>query len=513
MSRHWSRLAGFSLAVWGSALSAVQADSDARVLDEHSVVALVSKQNPALKAALLDLESARLGVVAFDSQYTPVVQLDGSVSQLASPTLFRTLGVSVNQQRRADVGAELRKHLLWGTDITLRLAGNWLKTEFQFPTIGTASSGGVVTPGITGQTGIALLGSSGPGYGALAKLTLKQPLLRGRGRDVAEADLNASRAERSASGFTRDRVASEQLRDALTAYWELWYASSTLDIQRRARVVAAKQRDDAQARVDSGGLAPVEVLTFETQVASRDEDVASAEAELKRAELELNRLLGALGDSSALRVADEAPPAMLISPKELLEERALAQSAELRERAAAVELSRVRARTAAEPQRQRLDLDAYVQSQGLVNQDGPGVAMRQLETVSAFLGLTYEAPINNRQQRAVAARARVDVEAAEQALLVARQRILTDVGKGIERGTASERKVELARQTTAIAEKQLVAEQARFATGAATSLQVLEAEDRLRSARLRVARAQADLVQAAIALEDLTGQLIARFGH
>lgn len=505
MSKSYGYLAALLLTVGG--LSSARAEGDVRVLDERAVVVMVEKQNPALKVALLDLESARLSVIGFDNQYTPVIQLDGSATQAATPTLFRTLGVSINQQRRADAGAELRKHLLWGTDITLRVAGYWLKTEFQAPGI----SGAAVIPGGGATGGVALLGSSGPGYGSLAKLTLKQPLLRGSGRDVAEAELNAARAQRSATGHARDRVASEQLRDALTAYWELWYASSALHIQEGARTVAATQRDEAQARVDTGGLAPVEVLTFDTQVATRDEDVAAAQAELKRAALELNRLLGAVGDTSSLAVADEAPPATLISPPQLLEERALAHSAELQERAAAVELARVKARTADDPQRQRLDLDAYVQGQGLVNENGPGVAMRQLDTVSAFLGITYEAPINSRALRASAAKARVDVEVAEQQLAVTRQRILTDLGKGIENSTASERRVELALQTSAIAQKQLTAEHARFATGAGTSLEVLVAEDRLRNARLRVARAQADLVQTALSLEHMTGQLLARF--
>jgi len=488
------------------------------VLDERAVVGLVSKDNPALKAALLDAESARFGEVGLTNLYTPVVVLDASGTQTETPSLFAT-GISMSRQRRGDVGAELRKHMLWGTDISLRVAGSVLWTKFTRPSLTLPTIPGMIATPTVGSTGVGQLvsptGEFGPGYGLLGKLTLKQPLLRGRGPDVALADLNVSRAERTASQHTRDRVASEQLRDALNAYWELWYAVRMLDIQQRAREVAGKQRDDARARVDTGGLAPVEVFAFETQVASRDEDVAAAEAEHRRAQLELDRLLGVVGAVSGVGVADAEPPTMLIAPRSTLEERAMAESAELHERQAAVELARVRQRTATEPQRHRLDLDAYAQVQGLGNEQAKGALKQvgQFEAVSAFVGLTYEAPINSRALHAAAARARIDIEAAEQELVVTRQRILTDLSKGLEQELASERRVELASQTVAIAEKQLAAEQARFATGAATSLQVLEAEDSVRSARLRMARAQADLVQAAVSLDHLTGQLVARFSR
>jgi outer membrane protein TolC len=501
--------------MWLSLLSApagAQA-GEPRAVDERGVASLVSQHSPALKAALLDVESARQAVTQYDAQYTPVVQLDASATQSATPSLFIN-GVSMNRQRRVDTGAELRKHLLWGTDLALRVAGNVQESYFTRPAVG--GSGTTVLPGAgTGSTSIlSPTGTFGPGYGVLAKLTLKQPLLRGRGRDVAEADLNAARSERTAAQYARDRVASELLRDALRGYWELWYAGRALAIQEQAREVAKRQRDEAQARVDTGGLAPVEVLTFDTQVASRDEDIVAAAAEQARAELELRRLLGLAEQPALLGVADEAPPEQVLSPGPLLQERALRESADLRERAAAVELARIRARTAAEPQRQRLDLDSYVQAQGLGNKstDAAFQQFGQMEAVSAFVGLTYEAPINRRSERAVAAQARIAVESAEQQLIETRQRLVSELGKALEQSGAQERRVELAEQTENIAGRQLDAEQARFRTGASTALEVLVAEDRVRNARLRVARARADLVQSRLGIEHMTGQLIERFG-
>jgi outer membrane protein TolC len=485
---------------------------ETRAVDERGVAGLVSRHSPTLKAALLEVESAQQAVAQYDAQYTPVVVLDASASQISTPTLF-TNGVSLNRQRRVDAGAELRKHLLWGTDLSLRVAGSVQESYFRRPAISVPSSAPVVLP-MGGTPFLVPSGTFGPGYGVLGKLTLKQPLLRGRGRGVAEAELNAARSQRTAAQYARDRVASEQLRDALRAYWELWYAGTALAIQEQARAVAKRQRDEAQARADSGGLAPVEVLTFDTQVASREEDIAAAAAEQRRAELELRRLVGLAEQPQPLGVADAEPPRNVAAARSVLEEQALRESAELRERGAALELARIRARTASDPLRQRLDLDAYAQAQGLGNESASAAfdQFGNMQAVSAFVGLTYEAPVHRRSERAAAAQARIAVDSAETQLTEARQRLLSDLGKAIEQSRAQERRVELAEQTASIAERQLAAEQARFRSGASTALEVLVAEDRLRNARLRVARARADLVQSELSLHHMTGQLLGRFG-
>lgn len=503
--RAWCLVVLFGAGSWPP----LSARAEVHAVDEHVVVGLVQKHNPTLKAALEDVESARADVMRLDAQYLPVIQVDGSTSDVQSPQLYINGSVRTSEVRRVDLGAELRKHLLWGTDLTLRLSGNVQQTKVNSP----ASAGftGMTGTGTTGMVpGLTPLGTYGPGYGVMAKLTLKQPLLRGRGQEVAEADLNAARVQRTASEFTRDRVASELLRDSLTAYWELWYAQSAEAIQAAALEVAQRQRSEAQARVDTGGLAPVEVLTFETQVAARAEDVAAAQAERTRRELELLRLLGDETTRGPLTVDDETPTARVSAAASDPEARALERSAEVHQQQATLELARVRARTATEPQRQRLDLDAYAQVQDLGNQDARD-AFRGGPAYGGFIALTYEAPVMGRAERSAAAKARADVESAEQQLVATRQNVTTQVRTAVDRLSSQERLLELAEQTRAVAERQWSADQARFLTGATTALQVIEAEDKLRAAQLRVVRAHANLVQTALSLDHLTGQLLDRW--
>lgn len=483
-------------------------------LTVRTVVSTAKRHNPTLKAALLQYESATWDVFGKDALYDPVLLADTSASQVSTPNVSAN-SVRINQVRRVDYGATINKHLLWGTDLSLRISSYVQKSEFSGGSLSATTPGG--TTGLPANFGAFFgIGSFGPVYALVAKATLKQPLWRGRGRDIGEASLRAARLTETTQEHTRDRAGSELLRDVLTAYWELWYADATVAIQVQSQTVAAKQRDDAQARVDSGSLAPAEVLTFDTQVATRDEDVLTARTERERRAHELARLLGNNEHEGTYgAVVDEplADASLHTFAREIVEQRALNESAEIKERAASLELSRVQQKTADDPKKPRLDLDTYVQTQGLGNKSVGDAADQFVggDVISAFVGLTYEAPIRDRQRRAEAAKARLAASVAEEQLRAVRQRVLSEVRGALDREAAGREKVSLAERTSGIAERQLAAEQARYASGSSTSLAVLEAEDKVRAARLRLARARADLVESALIIEHLTGELLDRY--
>jgi outer membrane protein len=104
------------------------------------------------------------------------------------------------------------------------------------------------------------------------------------------------------------------------------------------------------------------------------------------------------------------------------------------------------------------------------------------------------------------------VEQAMVTLEQTRQSIRASVETELRRGEASRRRLELSQRTAGAAESQLSAAHARLGTGSATALAVLQAEQDLRGARLRVARARVDLVESDINLAHLTGRLLGRYG-
>jgi outer membrane protein TolC len=454
----------------------------------------MTANNPQLKAAIMELESASWAVVREEAAFAFVLQLDGGVTRTAQTNLIAG-GVSTNESYSAGLGAQVQKRLVWGTNFTFRLEGNWQPPRNS-------------RLGVDGPSQAPL----GPGYGLSARLSVLQPLLRGAGSDVGEAQVLAARVRRTAAEYSRDRTASELLRTALTAYWELWYAHAALGIQEQSRAVAVRQRDEAVARAKIGALAQAEVLSFETRVATRDEDVLNADVERRRRQVELFQQLGTLEKQAAAGAPKEEVPPIPPAPPSDVEQAALAESPELRALEADLELARLQARTAEEPYRPRLDVEAYVQAQGLGNND-VGAALTQFGTlgaVGAYVGFVFETPLDSSGRRAEAARARLAVEIASERLAQARQGISSEVRIALTREAAARRKLELAEQTARIARQQFEAEQARFQTGVSTTLAVLEAEEQVRGAELRVARARADLLGANLSLQHLSGRLLVK---
>ncbi|MET0283577.1 MAG: TolC family protein [Polyangiales bacterium] len=493
--------------------------AQAQGLSARSVVDHARASNATLKAAMLQLESARWDLLGSESEYDPVLGLNASGQQNATSNVFGGFGgsgggsVRINTIRRIDYGASLSKHLIWGTDLTLTLSSYAQWSRFSggglgLPSTGTGTNIGT---GVGGTTPLFAFGNFGPVYNLTAKLALKQPLWRGRGRDVGEANRRIARATRTQTEHTRDRVGSELLRDVLTASWELWYADATVSIQQQAREVATRQRDEADARARSGSLAPAEVLTFETQVATSDQDVLNASVERATRVHELERLVGDAGLSFD-ELSDE-PPAGGGFSRKAVEEHAVSDSLEVREKVAAVQVARIQQKTADDPKKPQLDLDSYVQTQG-IGLDSYGDSARQFvggDVVSGFVGLTYSAPVNDRVRRAEAAKARLATEIAEQHLYEAKAQVLSEVRGALDREAAGEQKVALAERTVSIAERQLAAEQSRYQSGSSTPIAVLEAQNAVRTAKLRLARARADWAESALILDHLSGGLLARY--
>jgi outer membrane protein len=128
--------------------------------------------------------------------------------------------------------------------------------------------------------------------------------------------------------------------------------------------------------------------------------------------------------------------------------------------------------------------------------------------VSAHLGAVFELPLSSRLRDAEQQRALLALDAAEERLRAAELSIEAQARTQAARVAAARQRVALAQRTAEVARRLVEAERARFALGTTTPLQVLTAEDSLRSAELRVARAQVDARLASLALAHLTGELL-----
>jgi len=127
---------------------------------------------------------------------------------------------------------------------------------------------------------------------AFARVTLKQPISRGLGSDVALA--NERRADLTAAEQTvqAQLKAEEMIRDLVAAYWELAYASYEVDVRAEALEIAKKQ-DQITRQEMRAGTAPqnsLDAVTYE--IAVRDEALLTSKLEFEKKSLELRRKVG-----------------------------------------------------------------------------------------------------------------------------------------------------------------------------------------------------------------------------
>lgn len=488
---HWSfrGLCSLMAGVWLLSAPMARAESSSTpTLAPLDAVSAAVQRNPELAAALSELRGVRALVKGEEHRYSTNLGVEAGATRTKNPTLG-PMGTMVPQVDEVALSADLKRRFSHGGNVGLTLSGKRISTRTYF---------GLPPQAFT----------LGPAYGASVKLDVTQPLLRGFGNAVGEANLHQARIQAEQNVAAYHRVTSDALANVLRAYWELAYATQALQIQRDALQLAEAQRNEASGRAEIGALAPAELTSFETRVAQLQSDNSDAEVEVERRQIELERLT--LLDVHAMSL--EAPPdraALQLLPLNELRSVAHARSPSLRELNASVKLAEARAAIAGDSLRPALDVNAYLQAQGLNNRElSPALSqVGELAALSAHVGLRYEMALDSTQRRMQAAQAQSAALTARKRVEAAERQLDANLQKSYSEGLASARRIELAERTVVLAERQHQAEKSLFETGSSTAIRVREAEEQVRSTRLRLLRARVDALAAAIEIDRLSGRL------
>jgi outer membrane protein TolC len=301
----------------------------------------------------------------------------------------------------------------------------------------------------------------------------------------------------------------------VSAYWELWYSAEVVRIDEASRELAKVQQEQAQQQVQSGALAPASALPYATQVAQLEEAVLSAQTDVRQRELALVQLLGdQRGFGQSLAAADAPKPPDSDEPVEARAvSDALAHSFARKQLQTQLAILKDQLKIAGDPLRPRLDLDAYLQAQGLGNRRVPPAFQQfgEMEAVSAHVGLTFEMPITDTRRTAQMQSAQLAAHVAEKQIEENELSIRSSVASALALRRAAREKLLLASETEKVARAQAEAERARFQAGGSIAIAVQQAEDSWRQAQLRQQRARVDLVLADLTLAQLRGELLPRY--
>jgi outer membrane protein TolC len=357
--------------------------------------------------------------------------------------------------------------------------------------------------------------------------SITQPLLKGRGRWLYDAQERKARLSRDIAVLARRLAAIQTVENVVAAYWDLALAERQVAITQQSLDLARERLRVTQIGVSGGKTAQAEVPAVLQIIATRQEDVLNGELAVLDASIALRRAAGMPIGASALglRVPTDLDARESEWPLAQLVERAYQASPELAELAKQNASAQIDIEVTSNnllPQ-----LDAMLQV-GPVGQESAGATgstetstqafsrafkdMAELQQIAIQGSLTYSRSI---QRRDVIGRVR-ELRTQKEKLAVNQYDLRANLAQTMSRAVAqielARRRVQLSQQAIELAKQNIRIETDRFNLGTRTNFDVLNRLEDLRQAQLREAQALLDWHKADVVVQSLTGDLLPQLG-
>jgi outer membrane protein TolC len=350
-------------------------------------------------------------------------------------------------------------------------------------------------------------------YRSALELRLTQPLLRGFAFDTDIPQAEVLRAELASERAQKDVQAAllTLVRDTEQAYWDLFQALKSYEVQQGAVQLAERQLALTRRQIDSGVRPPSDLINAEGALAQRELELVRAQNEGARAMDQLRFLLNLPEEEWERPLLPRDTPAfdrLAIGFEPALAE-ALEHRPELAQRDLDVARAELDVRVARQNRLPALDASA---SYGLVGQrPGYGDTLDQLSSNDARVwsaGVNFSwTPFNQAASAELEARelgrraAHTEREAFELALRLELRAALRSLD-------TAERSVRAAGKFRSLAERSLDAEQRRFLNGTSDNFYISQRQNDLAGARLSELAALVQHRKAATALRAAMGVLL-----
>jgi outer membrane protein len=370
---------------------------------------------------------------------------------------------------------------------------------------------------LTGVSGVAASVNTGT-----VAFTLRQPLLRGRGSEVADAGERAARHEAEASALDLRHTISQRILSVASRYWTVVAAHLSLDILRGNEDSSRQLLATTRRLIAADVTAPAEAVQLEANLAAAEASRFAGQNALFKARHDLGREIGLdAAQAAALPLpADSFPalaPAALDSADAArfvagaLRHRADVQAARQRQQETGVLL--VAAENALLPQ---LDLVLKPSYSGLM--EGGGVAaffaplLRKIPGVSSSLSLNLSWPVRNDAAYGQLLESRATRQQSTALLDQLQKSIGTDVPISVDTVARSAQQLERAKQAVRLFRRAVANEERKLSAGNSTVLDVITQRDRLLAAEQTEVSAELSLALALAQLRFDTGTMVAESG-
>jgi outer membrane protein len=439
-------------------------------LSMDDAIASALDRNFAIRIERIEPDIAQEEVRSAWGRYDPVLQSQYLYQRDELAGLDR-------DQEVASVEMSVGATLPWGTQIE----GSILSSDSTMPVVETAN-------GLEQINQINVRSFMG--------ISVRQPVLRGFGLDGTHTRVRIAResAEASWQGF-RARV-MDTVQSTIAAYQSLYFAQENLRIAERNRDLAVQLLKDNRKRVETGAMAPLDIVQAESEAALREVSVISARALLKQAQNGLKQLVWDNPESVLdlnLKILPPEEPSYFDPDLARDYQLAVENLPEYISTESGLRIRQWQVREARRNALPQLDLTGSYGHVGIRDElnDSLSDAFGNGEK-SYSVGAVLSIPFPNRSRSAERTQAYLRRNQAKMELTQLEQSIRIELDNASTQLTADWERIQAARKARELSEKSLKAEEKKLQAGTSTTFVVLRLQGDLAIAEIRETNALAD---------------------
>lgn len=317
-----------------------------------------------------------------------------------------------------------------------------------------------------------------PSYNSGLVLGLRQPLLKGFGKEVQTAGLRGAQKQLEASIYQVDSEAANLAAEVKVAYWNFVFAKQNIDVQELSLALAVKLVEETEAKINAGKLAQVEIYQPQSEVARREEQLISAERAVGTAEDELKLLLNSQDWLMTYDPIDQPATEPIELDLPTILNNALQSRPDIKAADLATEAAKIEEERSKDDIRPDLSLIGGLGITGTDDTYGDSIDKSVSDPDNLWqIGINFSIPLSNDTAKGVYQQARANYNRAKTSGELLRQQIRRTVRTTIRDVELAIKAIDATRKTSLATLKRLEAEQAKFDSGRSTTFDVLAAQE------------------------------------
>ncbi len=371
-----------------------------------------------------------------------------------------------------------------------------------------------------------------PRYGSTLTFNFTQPLLKNFGFKMSRKEIIVAQNNSDISEENFKKALQDTIYSVEEAYWNLVYSIEFLKVRKQSLNLAQDLLEKNKRAVEVGTMAPIEILSAQEQVATREADILEAEAMVKNNEDLLKTIINLTSENKQADLVEIIPTdTPTYEKKEVKLDEILFLAMENRPdlNATRIDLNNKEINLSYSKNQllPDLSLQASYWSPGITgdqilyeNNDAlrgkvigtvPGSPTDALKDAINFryknwsIGLTLSFPLNSVFSRAAYAQAKVNMEQSMLRLKNQEQQLFLEIKNAVRAVQTNYKRVQSYKVARELAEKKLEAEEEKLRVGLSTNYFVLQYQRDLANAQTQELKAIIDYNLSLARLDKATG--------